>query len=669
MPKKENRPNGHSGRNIPQDHSPPRQFNGARLWGVLGIAAIAAAVFTLYPLDANQTLETDNNSFGGYQELIELHKHIDSIVEERILSLESRAATGSADTELGVSRGGNFHRYRKNMEYFIEFLRKLVEQKIGFQGIEHISLHDNRAIMRYLRILGDLENEVPEEIRDAYHSFILSEFPLLGLIFVEYRIPNGEDFPHTFRELYDNRVEQTVHERRNLAATSTEKCSFCNKVPLVRKLGTCTCRRAKYCSKECQKKHWPVHRRTDHVNNTHPAEEHANDTHPTEEHANDTRPAAGVVQNDHYDSKPLLFMYNVAMVAPPLHEISYVTLYTESQDEDIDYTVTYKVELDYYKATPESFGTELRSMMTVFLTQMSRLRPALVDRDVLIELFMIVNRLKRKSRQWAAQTGRSEHEVEEYLQSILDKIDHYQSIIAMLEGFKIDKTEMKEWMLKMVLLCKTNFKDVPRITSFEFIFIDGSSSFDYTLMDGSSQASVAYVPIDTLPGSVELAYKAYYEIDRDIYSRVDQTVGVPVVERLIAAIATIISLKSPEWPNGISENFAYVITEMYTNLVRGMRRRYPDNEALRNRAHGELLRVIRTIPNGEEIFHVVEAYNMLHSFDYVTWIRPLIGGHVESDTPPAVVDLRHQDEGGEGPAARGPPRRNAFGGCPPNIRE
>jgi hypothetical protein len=633
------------------------------LWGVFGIAAIAAAVFTLYPLDANQTLETDNNCFGDWKELIELRKNIDSVVKERILSLESRAVTRSANTELEMFRGGEFHRYRKNMEYFIEFLRKLM-----IQGTEHISLHDNRAIMHYLRILGDRENEVPEEIRDAYHSFILYEFPFLGMIFTEYHIPHGGEFPHTFRELYDNRVEQTVHERRNLAATSTEKCSFCNKVPLVRKLGSCTCRRAKYCSKECQKKHWPVHRRTDHVNNTHPAEEHVNDTHPAEEHVNDThpaeehvndtQPAAGVVQNDHYDSKPRLFMYNVVMVAPPLHEISYVTLYTESQDEDTDYIVTYKVELDYYKATPESFGTELRSMMTVFLTQMSRLRPALVDRDVLIELLMIVNRLRRKSRQWAAQTGRSEHEVEEYLQSIHDKIDHYQSIIAMLEGFKIDKTEMKEWMLKMVLLCKTNFKDVPRRTSFEFIFIDGSS-----------QASVAYGPTDELPSEVDLVYKSYYEIDFDIHSRVDQTIGVPTVENLIAAIATIISLKSPEWPNGISENFAYVITEMYTNLVRGMRRRYPDNEALRNRVHGELFRVIRTIPNGEEIFRVVEAYNMLHSFDYTTWIRPLIGGRVESDTPPAVVDLRHQDEGGEGPAARGPPRRNTFGDCPPNIRE
>jgi hypothetical protein len=664
MPKKENRPNGHSGRNIPQNHSPPRQFNGARLWGVLGIAAIAAAVFTLYPLDANQTLETDNNSFGGYQELIDLHKHIDSIVEERILSLESRAATGSADTELGVSRGGNFHRYRKNMEYFIEFLRKLIEQKIGFQGIEHISLHDNRAIMRYLRILGDLESEVPEEIRDAYHSFILSEFPLLGMIFTEYHIPNGEDFPHTFRELYDNRVEQTVHERRNLAATSTEKCSFCNKVPLVRKLGMCTCKRAKYCSKECQKKDWPVHSRTDHVNNTHPAEEHANETHPAEEHANNTQPveehandmhpAAGPVQNDHYDSQPQLFMYNVAMIVPPLHEISYVTLYRESHNEDCDYIVTYKVELDYYNAIPESFGTKLRSMMAVFLTQMSRLRPALVDRDVLIELFMIITRLRHNSRQWAAQTGRSGHEVEEYLQSIVNKIDHSKSIIAMLKGFKIENTEMNEWMRKMVLLCKTNFKDVSRTTSFEFIFIYGPS-----------QASVAYGPFDA--GDADLAYKAYYEIDFDIHSMVDQTIGVSTVENLIAAIATIISLKSPEWPNGICENFAYVITEMYTNLVRGMRRRYPDNEALRNHAHGEFLRVIRTIPNGEEIFRVVEAYNMLHSFDYTTWIRPLIGG--DMDTHPAVVDLRHQDEGGEGPAARGPPRRNAFGGCPPNIRE
>ena len=189
----------------------------------------------------------------------------------------------------------------EHVSAIIAILRAVVGSGIHRTGTYVLTPEERTALQEYTSRIEEIQDEIPEFIRDTYYSYIMNDFHVLGSFFNSispivcleeyYGIDHERETqarPQTMVEdedagtaqgapLPDPSLPQPMREPEadeaeladaidgvemgsETAAVIANTCRLCGMFSKNGKTKRCKCKLARYCSKECQRGDWGEHK-------------------------------------------------------------------------------------------------------------------------------------------------------------------------------------------------------------------------------------------------------------------------------------------------------------------------------------------------------------------------------------------------------------------------
>ncbi len=111
------------------------------------------------------------------------------------------------------------------------------------------SANDKKDLRRIADIIGHLD-EITEKKFDFAHKAVIMDTKEIAL----------DGLPKTMKDLVDGNAEMNKEQTDKLHYYLRFQCAVCKIHGATKKCGRC--KKIRYCSKECQKKHWTEHKKT-----------------------------------------------------------------------------------------------------------------------------------------------------------------------------------------------------------------------------------------------------------------------------------------------------------------------------------------------------------------------------------------------------------------------